>query len=248
MANQDDSPSALRNTVSEQDLASIEKLWRANVVITPQRVQQHHSLLDKQDKVQYSVAAIQQALDRLNANSVKGRPTAENRAAKAALPDAQSQQAIPSPAMGSSETSPPSLQVGVEFEHDIVLQFDISPNILLEDFKTQIRVALELESDDMRRMRVGHAASNGRWIFMHSDAVWRAALRDNIRSFQLRLVASSAASSASGASTVSSAAQPNRLSFEQDGRLQAQKQWEYETKLRSHIRTGCQRNWPMTAI
>ena len=71
---------------------------------------------------------------------------------------------------------------------------------------------------------------------MHSDAVWRAALRDNIRSFQLRLVASSAASSASGASTVSSAAQPNRLSFEQDGRLQAQKQWEYETKLRSHIK------------
>ena len=161
MANQDDTPSALRNTVSEQDLESIEKLWRANVVITPQRVQQHYSLLDKQDKVQYSVAAIQQALDRLNAKSVKGRPTAENRAAKAALQEAQSQQELPSPAMVSAETSSPSLQVGVEFEHDLVLQFDISPNILLEDFKTQIRVALELESDDMRRMRVGHATSNG---------------------------------------------------------------------------------------
>ena len=38
------------------------------------------------------------------------------------------------------------------------------------------------------------------------------------------------------AAHTSSTAQPQRLAFEQDGRVQVQKQWEYENKLRNHVK------------
>jgi hypothetical protein len=41
---------------------------------------------------------------------------------------------------------------------------------------------------------------------------------------------------ASSASTASSTTQPQRLAFEQDSSVQAQKQWEYENKLSTHIK------------
>jgi hypothetical protein len=41
---------------------------------------------------------------------------------------------------------------------------------------------------------------------------------------------------ASSDSTASSTAQPQQLAFEQDCRFKAQNQWEYENKLRTHIK------------
>ena len=195
-------------------------------------------MLNEHDKTLYSLGAIQQELDRLNAQSAQGRPTADNRAARGAaraLPPPRRQPEVSLNPASELPTAVDSLQVRVEYD-DTVLPFDIKSDILLEDFKAQVHAALALEPDDRRRMRMGHSTPEG-WLFLHSDAVWTAALRANTRRFQLRLATGSSSSgSASSANTVSSAAQPHRLSFEMEGRLQAQKQWEYETKLRTHIK------------
>jgi hypothetical protein len=51
--------------------------------LTPTRVQNHYSLLDQQKNPLYTLEAMQQELDKIQANSARPRPAAENRAARA---------------------------------------------------------------------------------------------------------------------------------------------------------------------
>ncbi len=107
-----------------------------------------------------------------------------------------------------------------------IARFKISLSLPVDEFKARVQVALSPDPDDRRRMQLGYMTSE-RWIVTHNDETWADALSDDVRSFQVRLVAGSLSSdAASSASTASSTAQPQRLAFEQDGRVQAQKQWE----------------------
>jgi hypothetical protein len=245
MSIQHDAPDQLRNTLSDEHVAALKNLWQKNSTLTPTRAQNHYSLLDQQKNPLYTLEAIQQELDKLQANSARARTTAENRAARAAnlLPpvvrteaeDAGSRDSQPQ----SDEHSQQPGQVRVSVtDGNAIARFKISPNLPVDEFKARVQVALSLDPDDRRRMQLGYMTSEG-WIVTHNDETWADALSDDVRSFQVRLVAGSGSLSsdaASSASTASSTAQPQRLAFEHDSRIQAQKQWEYENKLRTHIK------------
>jgi hypothetical protein len=220
----------LRNTLSDEHVAALKNLWQKNSTLTPTRAQNHYSLLDQPKKPLYTLEAIQQELDKLQADSARPRPTAEKRAARAAnlLPvvrneaeDAGSRDSQPQ----SDEHSQHPEQVRVSVtDGNAIARFKISPNLPVDEFKARVQVALSLDPDDRRRMKLGYMTSEG-WIVTHNDEAWADALSDDVRSFQVRLVAGSLSSdAASSPSTASSTAQPQRLAFEQDGRIQAQKQ------------------------
>jgi hypothetical protein len=137
----------------------------------------------------------------------------------------------------SDEHSQQPEQVRVRVtDGNAIARFKISLSLPVDEFKARVQVALSLDPDDRRRMQLGYMTSKG-WIVTHNDETWADALSDDVRSFQVRLVAGSLSSdAASSASTASSTAQHQWLAFEQDGRVQAQKQWEYENKLRTHIK------------
>ncbi len=84
MNNQHDAPDELRNTLSDEcneHAEALKNLWQKNPTLTPTRAQNHYSLLDQQKHSLYTLA-IQQELDKIQANSAWPRPTAENQAAR----------------------------------------------------------------------------------------------------------------------------------------------------------------------
>jgi hypothetical protein len=245
---QHDAPDNLSDTLDPKHKDALKKLWQINTTLTPTRAQAHHSMLNTENSEKlYTLAAIQNELDRLAADSVRNRSTADSRMARhpprqeSAANQAQDLRNSPSQTLGSpaSAPSPSQAQIRISVAYgDVIARIPISPGLAFADFKTQVLTAHSLETAENQRMQLGYAIPEG-WCVLHSDAAWTEALSDNIRSFTLRQPAGSVVSvssdSASSASTIDSAAQPHRLSFASDGRIQAQKQWEYENKLRAHI-------------
>ena len=240
MSNQHTASEELRDTLSDEHIKSLTRLWQQNSTLTPQRAQNNYLLLDQDKNPLYTLAAIEHELARLKATSARPRPTAENRAARAATREVSSEpaetgsRASPQQTAGNSQ-QPEPVKVKVT-DGAVTAQLKISLSLPVEAFKTMVMTALSLDPDARRRMQLGHPTSDG-WMVLHDDETWADALRDDVRSFQVRLQAGSISSdAASSASTASSTAQPQRLAFEQDGRVQVQKQWEYENKLRNHVK------------
>ena len=230
----------LLDQISAQHLQEIKKLWQKSTTpVTPARVQNNYALCDSQGNVLYSLPAIQRALDDIAATSAKGRPTAENRAARQATsgpttsnPEHESPVAAPSHRETTRQTD--IISIRVEFE-DTFMNITISDNMSLDHFKNQVKEDMDFDTDV--RLRVGYSTLQG-WCLINSEATWVEALRNNIRTIQIRVRtdATNSSSAASTASTVSSAAQPLHLPFAQEAKFQVQKQWEYETKVRNHIK------------
>jgi hypothetical protein len=136
-------------------------------------------------------------------------------------------------ARSPQETNLPTdiISIRVEFE-DTYMNLTISHNMSLDHFKTQVREDMDFDTDV--RLLVGYSTPQV-WCLINSEATWVDALRNNVWTIQLR-VRTNSSSAASTASTVSSAAQPLHLPFEREEKFQVQKQWEYETKVRNHIK------------
>ena len=85
------SPSqGLRDQLTDDDLAKVKALYLKardkRQSLTPDKVRNHHSLLDENSRPLYSFDTIKQALETLNPPTAQVgeriRPTAENRAAR----------------------------------------------------------------------------------------------------------------------------------------------------------------------
>ena len=116
------SPSqGLRDQLTDDDLAKVKALYLKardkRQPFTPDRVRNHHSLLDENSRPLYSVDMIKHALENLNPPTAQVgeriRPTAENRAARQLTRDleAMSTQSVPSSQI---------LQIRVRYAHDRV--------------------------------------------------------------------------------------------------------------------------------
>ena len=138
----------------------IKKLWQNTTTITPSRVQNHHLLLDAHNNKIYSEQAIQQVFDTLNAESVRNRPTAENRAAR------QVMRAMQDSAPSSFKQSlPPTTQnsdciTRIKVEHeDAFMNLNISSTTNLEQLKRQVKSMFELDPE--ARVLLGQQTSDG---------------------------------------------------------------------------------------
>ena len=238
----------LSETISDPHLEKIKELWsKSSSVVSPARVQKHHSLLDARGNIIYSEQAIQRVLDELKLKSAQGRPTADNRAAQQLGRAPPAPPASPSLSKAASAQSGNHIKIRVEHE-DSYVSLTVSPDISLSHLKGQLMQAFDWDPDT--RVRLGQHTTDG-WGIISSDEALAQALADAAtasekRTFQVRLrtaeSSSQTSSSASTAVTITSAATPPRkLTFEDEReaatteRLRVQKQWEYETKLRQHI-------------
>jgi hypothetical protein len=246
MSHNSESSNGLSEQISAEHVEAIKVLWQKSSTISPSRVQNHHALLDAQGNKRYLEKAIQQVLEKLSIESTRNRPTAENRAAKQAHqalhePDPPKQRPMTKQMDHSGEVG--FHQVRVEHE-DAYMKLNISSTLNLDQFKLQLRSKFELEPDT--RVLLGQQTADG-WSIIGSEEAWAQALMSDNNTFQIRLRTSESSSrsnsSASEAGTIRSVHQPQRLAFDNDepgrdtsGRLQVQKQWEYENKLSQHVR------------
>ncbi len=72
MASQHGSPRVLLNTVSEEHVDAIAKLWQKSTAMSPLRIKNYRAVLDEYNNKLYTLDAIQHVLDSLNAKSAQG--------------------------------------------------------------------------------------------------------------------------------------------------------------------------------
>ena len=172
MSTQHTASEELRNTLSDEHVKSLTKLWQQNSTLTPQRAQNNYLLLDQDRNPLYTLAAIERELAKLKATSARPRPTAEYRAARAATREVPSEpaeagsRASPQQSAGNSQ-QPEPVKVKVT-DGAVIAQLKISLSLPVEGFKTLVMTALSLDPNARRRMQLGYLTSEG-WIVTHDD-------------------------------------------------------------------------------
>jgi hypothetical protein len=226
------SPSqGLRDQLTDDDLAKVKALYlRARdkrQPLTPERVRNHHSLLDENSRPLYSFDTIKHALENLNPPTApvgeRIRPTAENRAARQLTRDleAMSTQSVPSSQI---------LQIRVRYAHDRVQQA-VDRNISLTSLTQRLSLALDIPSAN--NIRLGYLDGD---VFVHllSDDELHAALQLGTRDFAARLHGASTASSASTVAD-SEGVPPAQPIPDIQTQLFHQKQWAFSTHVREVV-------------